>query len=89
MNAAMNTAKFIEPPKLEEETLRCPFCGIDFVPSASCHDACPLSANCSLVKCTHCDYEFPDPQKSKAASWLMKLFGSDKKSKKHNDDKEV
>lgn len=53
----------------------CPLCGGAVDLKANCHAGCPMSKGCSLVRCAHCRYEFPDPTRSTAVRLLERLFG--------------
>jgi hypothetical protein len=38
-------------------TYDCPLCSTDFE-DAKCHDSCPFSSGCAMVRCPRCGYEF-------------------------------
>ena len=58
----------------------CPLCSNRFDMTSNCHDGCPLSNGCSLVRCPNCGYEFPDPGRSRLASLLQRWFGNKKQT---------
>ena len=59
-----------------KQNTTCPLCGNRFDMTSNCHDGCPLSNGCSLVRCPNCSYEFPDPSRSRLASLLQRWFGN-------------
>ena len=59
----------------EQNSTNCPLCSNHFNMDSNCHDGCPLSNGCSLVRCPNCGYEFPDPNRSRLASLLQRWFG--------------
>jgi len=63
----------------DEQLLTCPLCATAFDGMHSCRAQCPLASTCSLVRCPHCGYEFPDPGRSRLVQLLdrcLRLVGS-------------
>ncbi len=58
------------------EATSCPLCSATFDMVSNCHDGCPMSNGCSLVRCPQCGFEFPDPARSRLASLLNRWFGA-------------
>jgi len=51
----------------------CPMCGYEFDRDDTlCGHGCPLGSLCNLVRCSNCEYEFPDAPRRR--SWLKKLL---------------
>lgn len=62
-------------PARDADETSCPLCSKTFRMVDNCHDGCPMSNGCSLVRCPNCRFEFPDPNRSWLASRLKKWFG--------------
>jgi len=70
------TAQTMEPAQTTgAAATSCPLCSANFDMVSNCHDGCPMSNGCSLVRCPHCGFEFPDPGRSRLASLLTRWFG--------------
>ncbi len=70
------TAQTTNPMAAEAPTsTSCPLCSATFDMVSNCHDGCPMSNGCSLVRCPQCSFEFPDPARSRLASLLTRWFG--------------
>lgn len=55
--------------------LHCQLCGYEFEPDTlTCHTGCPMGRHCNLVCCPHCGYHSIDESRSRAASWLRRLW---------------
>lgn len=48
-------------------THECPLCNTDFE-ETNCHEACPFSKGCAMIRCPRCGYEFVEH------GWLARLF---------------
>ena len=56
----------------------CPMCGYEFDRDDTlCGHGCPLGSLCNLVRCSNCEYEFPDAPRRR--SWLRKLLSRSKR----------
>lgn len=53
----------------------CAMCGYEYDTSLlTCHAACPLGANCSVVCCPRCGYSTIDPARSSFTQRLVAIF---------------
>ena len=43
--------------------MKCPLCGNEFEIGESACPGCPMAANCNLMRCPNCKYEFPPDSK--------------------------
>ena len=59
-----------------EADTTCPLCIASFAMVNNCHDGCPMSNGCSLVRCPDCGFEFPDPERSFFATLIKKWFAA-------------